>query len=417
VTLPVRHRQPAAAAAEQGWLTIIGIGEDGVEGLGAAARQHLSAAAIVYGGKRHLDLAGTLIHGEARAWPTPIRNAVSEIKDLRGTPVAVLVSGDPFFHGMGSILAEALAPGDFVAHPSPSAFSLAAARLGWPLQDTEMLSLCGHPVASVIPALQPGRRLLLLSADKSTPGDVAALLTEQGFGGSTMDVLEAMGGPSERHQQVQARAFDLTEVARLNVIAVSVASDAGAAPIPVAAGLDDARFANDGMMTKREIRAITLSSLAPRAGELLWDIGAGSGSVAIEWLLAHRANRAIAVEHRADRAEGARKNAESLGVPHLEVREGAAPDALAGLPAPDAIFIGGGLTGEGLLDAIWPALKPGGRLVANSVTLESDQVLSDAIKRFGGSLTRVSVERLDEIGRLHGYRPAMTVTQYRAVKP
>ncbi|MCY4189788.1 MAG: precorrin-6y C5,15-methyltransferase (decarboxylating) subunit CbiE [Rhodospirillaceae bacterium] len=416
MTLPARHGQPVAAAVEQGWLAIIGIGEDGVEGLGAAARQRLSASAVVYGGKRHLDLVRHLIQGDARPWPSPIRAAISEIRALRGTLVAVLVSGDPFFHGMGSVLAEAFTPEDFIAHPSPSAFSLAAARLGWPLQDTEMLSLCGHPVETVIPLMQPGRRLLILSADETTPAAVAAILAENGFGSSRIDILEAMGGSSERRRQARADAFALADVARLNVIAVAVSGGGSADPLPVSAGLEDTRFEADGMLTKREIRAITLSSLAPRAGDLLWDIGTGSGSVAIEWLLAHRANRAIAIEHRADRALAARRNAAALGVPRLDVREGVAPAALMDLPVPDAVFIGGGLTSPGLMDRVWQALTSGGRLVANSVTLEGDQVLGDAVHRLGGSLTRIAVERLDRVGRLHGYRPAMTVTQYRTVK-
>ena len=399
------------------WLSIIGVGEDGVEGLGAAARQAVANAETVFGGKRHLRLIENSIRGEAVAWPSPIRSVIPKIEALRGTPVAVLASGDPFHHGIGSVLAESISAAEYSVFPAPSSFALAAGRMGWAVQDADLLSLCGHSVETLLPRLQPSRRLLVLSADETTPQTVARLLTGKGFGASQITVLEALGGPAERIRESRAEGFDLPDIARLNLMAICVAAAPEARVIPAGAGLDDRLFDSDGMLTKREIRAVTLSSLAPRAGERLWDIGAGSGSVAIEWLLAHPANRAVGVERRNDRAARARKNAAALGVPHLEIVVGEAPGAMASLPAPDAVFIGGGIAGEGVLEAAWRALPSGGRLVANSVTLESDLALGAFVGQTGGTLTRLSVERLDRIGGMQGFRPAMTVTQLRATKP
>ena len=399
------------------WLSIIGVGEDGVEGLSSAARRAVSEAETVFGGRRHLRLLANLIRGETVSWPSPIRSAIPKIEALRGRRVAILASGDPFHHGIGSVLAEAVEVDETTVFPAPSSFSLAAGRLGWALQDTGLVSLCGHPVEILLPHLQPARRLLVLSADETTPLSVAALLNDNGFGASLIVVMEALGGPAERIRTCRADIFDLSEIARLNTMAITVEASAGARIIPAGAGLDDRLFETDGMLTKREIRAVTVSCLAPRAGEFLWDIGTGSGSVAIEWLLTHPANRAVGVERRDDRAARARENATSLGVPHLEVVVGEAPGALGALPAPDAVFVGGGIAREGMLETAWNAISPGGRLVANSVTLESDLALGEFVGRMGGSLTRLSVERLDRIGEMQGFRPAMTVTQLRATKP
>ena len=301
--------------------------------------------------------------------------------------------------------------------PAPSSVALAAGRLGWAVQDAEIVSLCGPPPETLLPHLQPNRRVFVLSADNTTPQAVARLLTGRGFGASRMIVLEALGGPDERVRDCRADGFDLPDISRLNLIAIAIEAAADARVVPVAGGLADRLFETDGMLTKREIRAVTLSSLAPRAGELLWDIGTGSGSVAIEWLLAHPANRAVGIERRGDRAALARKNAAAFGVPRLEIVVGVAPGALSGLPAPNAIFVGGGIASEGALEFAWRALPRGGRLVANSVTLDSDLVLSAFVKENDATLTRLSVERLDRIGGLQGFRPAMTVTQLRAVKP
>lgn len=407
----------SVAAANRRWLAILGIGEDGVEGLSAAARALISGAALVVGGARHLALAGDLIRGERLAWPTPLVEAFPTILARRGNPVAVLASGDPFCYGVGNKLLRHVAAEETLCLPAPSAFSLACARLGWPLQEAATISFCGRPIEPIAPLLQPGARILALSADASTPAALAAFLSARGFGGSTLHVLEALGGGRELVRHARAGGFDLEAIQPLNLVGIEVVADAGARVIPLAAGLADEAFEHDGQITKREVRAVTLSTLAPRRGELLWDIGCGSGSIAIEWMLRHPANRAVAIDEKPERVGRAARNAASLGVPGLEVVSGAAPAALAGLPAPDAVFIGGGAQDPGVLDAAWTALKPGGRIVANGVTIETEALLIAARARLGGTLTRLSVERLDRIGAMHGFRPAMTVTQWAAVKP
>jgi precorrin-6Y C5,15-methyltransferase (decarboxylating) len=301
--------------------------------------------------------------------------------------------------------------------PAPSAFALARSRLGWAAEAVETISFCGRPLAALAPLLQPGGRVLALSADGATPTAVAAFLAARGFGASALHVMEALGGPRERLRVTTAAGFDLGEVQALNVVALDLRAGPGAAIVPLASGLPDALFAHDGQFSRREMRAVTLSSLAPRAGELLWDVGAGSGSVGIEWMLRHRANRAIAIEADAERARRIAGNAETLGVPGLRVVAGAAPEALAGLPAPDAVFLGGGAHRPGVIEAAWEALKPDGRLVANAVTIETEAALLAARARLGGMLSRLSLERLDAVGSMHAYRPAMTVTQLVAVKP
>lgn len=406
-----------AAGTSGRWLAIVGIGEDGVEALSPVARALIANAGVVYGGARHLRLAASLIAGEARPWPSPIAGAFADIAGLRGTPVAVLASGDPYCFGIGGTLARHIPAGETIAVPAPSAVSLAAARLGWPLEEAAMLSCCGRPVEAVAPLLQPGRRLLVLSADAATPAAVAAFLAGRGFGDSTVHVLEALGGPRERIRATAADRFDLGGIDPLNLIGIEVAAGPQARVIPLASGLPDELFETDGQLTKREVRAVTLSALAPRAGDLLWDVGAGSGSIAIEWLLRHPANRAVAVERDPDRAARAARNAASLGVPRLDIVGGGAPDAFDGLPAPDAVFIGGGGHVAGVIEGAWAALRPGGRMVANAVTLETEARLIGAVGTYGGTLTRLSVERLERIGGRQGFRPAMTVTQWTAQKP
>ncbi len=398
------------------WLAILGIGEDGVEALPPESRALLAGAGLVVGGVRHLLLAAPLIRGDALPWPSPIEDALPAILSRRGRRVAVLASGDPFCFGVGSLLMRHVAADEMLCRPAPSAFSLACARLGWAMQDTALLSVCGRPVEALRPALQSGARLLVLSADETSPAAVAALLCRHGFGGSVLHLLEALGGPAERIRRQRADAPVPSDVGRLNLLGVALADGPETRPIPLCAGLPDACFAHDGQLTKREIRAATLSALSPRQGEVLWDVGCGSGSISIEWMLRHPSNRAWALEPRPDRAARARNNAAALGVPGLVVADAAAPDGFDGLPRPDAVFVGGGATVPGVLDRAWAALRPGGRLVANAVTIETERALLDAHARLGGDLTRLSVERLDRIGTMHGYRPAMTVTQFAAWK-
>lgn len=398
------------------WLSIIGLGEDGVEGLSPAARALLEGAEAVFGGARHLALAAGHLSGSAHPWPSPMLAGLPALLARRGRPTAVLASGDPFCFGIGATLARHVGPGEFLCLPAPSAFALACARLGWAMQDCATISFCGRPLERLLPLLQPGARLLALSADAATPAQVAALLCRHGFGPTRMAVLEALGGPRERRHETTAEAFAHAPDP-LNMLALEVVAGPAARILPLAPGLPEAFFEQDGQITKREVRAVTLAMLAPRQGELLWDIGCGSGSVAIEWLLRHPANRAIGLEPRPERAAGAARNALALGVPGLRVVRAAAPEGLAGLPAPDAVFVGGGGGQPGVLEAAWQALRPGGRLVANAVTIETEAVLYAAHARWGGTLARLGVERLDRVGTMHGFRPAMTVTQYVAEKP
>ncbi|WP_093571257.1 precorrin-6y C5,15-methyltransferase (decarboxylating) subunit CbiE [Methylobacterium sp. 174MFSha1.1] len=398
------------------WLFIVGIGEDGRAGLSPAASAALDRAGLVIGGRRHLDLASPLA-AETLAWPSPLSDAYPAILARRGQPTCVLATGDPFHYGVGAELARLVPAMEIAAFPQASAFSLAAARLGWPLAETACLTLHGRALERVIPHLQPGARLLVLSWDGTTPEKLAMLLTERGFPRSRLTVLEAMGGPREHRRTGLAADFSENGIEPLNTVAVEVVADASARVIPLSPGLDDAWFENDGQLTKAEIRAVTLAALRPRAGQLLWDVGAGSGSIGIEWSLRYPANRAVAVEAREERAARIRRNALNLGVPDLRVVVGRAPDSLAGLPAPDAAFLGGGVSDPALVAALLDALPVGGRLVANAVTLESEALLLRLHSERGGSLRRLSVARAEPVGHLTGWRPAMPVTQWALTKP
>lgn len=398
------------------WLTIVGIGEDGRDGLSPAACAALDGAGIVYAGRRHFALAAPL-PGETRAWPSPIADAYPEILARRGRPTCILATGDPFHYGIGAEIARLVPADEMRVFPQVSAFSLACARLGWPLAETGCLTLHGRALTRIVPHLQPGARLLVLSWDETTPDAVAGLLRDRGFGGSRMTVLEAMGGPRERRRSALAEGFDMTGLDPLNTLAIELAAGPDARVVPLAPGLDDAWFENDGQLTKSDIRAVTLGALRPRAGQRLWDIGAGAGSISIEWMLRHPSLRAVAVEANPARAARIARNATRLGVPDLAVVEGSAPAALDGLAPPDAIFIGGGIAVPGLLVRAMESLAPGGRLVANVVTLEGEAVLLAAFAGQGGSLKRFSVSRADPVGQLHGWRSAMPVTQWAWVKP
>jgi precorrin-6Y C5,15-methyltransferase (decarboxylating) len=404
-------------AAAPRWLSIVGIGEDGIEGLTAVARGLISGAEIVFGGKRHLALAGALIRGAVRPWTSPFEAGVAEVVAQRGRQVCVLASGDPYFYGVGAVLARHVEPAETMVVPAPSAFSLAAARLGWPLADCTLVSLHGRELDRVRPHLQPGARVLALTSDGDGPAALAGLLMATGFGASRFIVLEALGGPRERIRSTSAAQFDPGAVDPLNTVAIEVMAADGARIIARAPGLSDAMFEHDGQLTKREVRAVTLSGLAPRRGELLWDVGAGAGSVAIEWMLADPSLRAVAIEAQAERAARISRNAASFGVPGIAIVQGTAPAALAGLPVPDAIFVGGGASDPGVLDAALAALRPGGRLVVNAATLETEALLLARYSALGGDLIRIAIARADSVGSMTAWRPAMPVTQWRWVKP
>jgi precorrin-6Y C5,15-methyltransferase (decarboxylating) len=392
-------------------LTVVGIGADGWPGLAGPARAAIESADVVFGSTRQLDLLPHSVAGDRLAWPSPLVPALPELLAAQaGRVVCVLASGDPMFHGIGATLARLVGPAGLRVLPHPSSASLAAARLGWPLAGTDVHSLVSGPAAALIPLLHDGRRILVLGA--SAP-EIAGLLVARGFGDSSLTVLEQLGGPAERISSGTASTWAFEPGDPLNVVAIACAGGPSAPLIP---GLPDSSYENDGQLTKREVRAVTLALLGPRPGELLWDIGAGSGSIAIEWMRSHPSCRAVAIESSPDRAAVIAANASALGVPGLRVVEGRAPDALAGLPVPSAIFIGGGLTRDGVLETCLDALPAGGRLVANAVTLESEAVLAASYAKLGGELIRLAVHRASPVGGFTGWRPQMPVTIWSVVK-
>ncbi|MFE7661140.1 precorrin-6y C5,15-methyltransferase (decarboxylating) subunit CbiE [Streptomyces celluloflavus] len=488
----------------------MGIGADGWDGLPGASREALRTAETLIGGARQLALLPAECAGERVAWPSPLRPAVPGLLAAHaGRRVAVLASGDPMFYGIGRTLTEVLeeavtvmsdGPAPHTAPsaprlrvlPHPSSVSYACARLGWPVEETEVVTLVGRPAENLLAALYDGRRVLVLSAGAGTPAEVATLLRAHGYGPTRMRVLQQLGGDRERtaegtaaewppetrdaitaaHHPADADPLNVTpadadppnvtpadadppnvtpavgivppndatpaagiapldaipidtaplnvtpaDIDPLNVIALDCVREPGTLRLSAVPGLPDAAYEHDGQLTKRHVRAATLAALAPAPGELLWDIGGGSGSIAIEWLRAHRGCRAVSVERDPVRAERIGRNARALGVPALRVVTGRAPAALAGLPTPDAVFIGGGLTVPGLLAACWDALPAGGRIVANTVTLESEALLADWYRRYGGELVRLAVAHAVPVGGFTGWRQAMPVTQWTAVKP
>ncbi len=391
------------------WLKVVGIGDDGLAGISPAARALIEGAEILVGGERHLALVD---HADKRVWPSPFSQSQAMLNSLRGRNVVVLASGDPMYFGIGATLARWFDPAEMLVVPHAGAFSLAAAALGWALQDCLCLTVHGRPVEALHLHLAPGRKLLVLSEDGQSPAAVARLLEKAGFGPSEMVVLEHLGGPKHNIRRATSQTW-VGESADLNVIAIACVAEKGAKLFSALGGLPDDAFDHDGQLTKREIRAVTLSSLAPLPSQMLWDVGAGCGSLAIEWMRA--GGLAVAIESHARRAASIAVNAARLGVPGLQVIQGHAPDSLP-YSDPDAVFVGGGVSAPGLLDACWAALKPGGKLVANAVTAEGEAALQVFHARHGGEMIRLSVSRLAPVGGFHTWHPAMPVTQYKGVK-
>jgi len=399
------------------WLHIVGIGEDGLNGLTPATRAVVEAAEVLIGGDRHHDLAAN-VTAERIAWPSPFDALIEVLKAHHGRRVVVLATGDPLWYSIGARIGRSIDPAEIVYHPQVGAFQLAAARMGWSMADLETLTVHGRPVEQMIAFIQPDQRLLILTTGADTPAQIARFLTERGFGQSRMTVLAAMGG--EREQRFDGTAENWSaEVPAFNTLAVECVAAPDAALLPRVPGLADELFQSDGTMTKQEVRAITVAKLMPMRGALLWDIGTGCGSVAVEWMRAARYARAIGIEPRADRRALAAANALALGVPKLELVDGVVPEVLNGLAAPDAIFIGGGLSEE-VFDQAWAALRPLGRLVANAVTLDSEATLIRLHKKHGGELVKLSVERSETLGPSEaghmGWKPMRPVTQLSLVK-
>ena len=390
------------------WLTIVGLGEDGPDGLSPASRNAIALADVVAGAARHLALLPD-IGSKGWVWPVPFADGVTAVLAMRGQRVVVLASGDPLWFGAGSVFADRLPPDEWVAHPGLSAFSLAAARLGWPLERVACLGLHAAPLTRIRPHLAPGARLLVTLQGGASVAELAGIVSDLGFGASDLWVMEALGGPRER---VRAYGPDIGPIAAPVLVAISAA---GGPAMPRAPGLPDAMFEHDSQITKRAVRALTLSALAPVPGEMLWDIGAGSGSIAIEWLLTHPSLDAIAIEADRVRADRIGRNALALGMDHLRVAQGSAPSVLADLPLPDAVFIGGGVD-QAMLDWLWLHLPAGTRVVANAVTLEGEALFSQWQGRVGGSLTRIALSEAGPLGTKRGWRAALPVVQWSVVR-
>ncbi|HLH14990.1 MAG TPA: precorrin-6y C5,15-methyltransferase (decarboxylating) subunit CbiE [Solirubrobacteraceae bacterium] len=404
----------AHASGETGTqpVVVVGIGADGWAGLGERARAALAQAERIVGSERQLALLPAL-RGSLRAWPSPLDPLVDELVANGG---CVLASGDPMLHGIGATLARRVPAGRLVVHPHPSAFSLACARLGWPAADVALVSAVGRPAQALVRVLQPRRRVVVYASGAGAADEVARLLCERGFGASRFVVLEQLGGERERAIEASARSWGERAVDPLHAIAIECASDPDARPLALVPGLRDDAYEHDGQLTKRHVRAITLAALAPMPGALLWDVGAGSGSIGIEWLRAEPSARAIAVERDAERAQRARANALALGTPALEVVLGRAPEALCELPGPDAVFVGGGLTSPGVVERCWYALRPGGRIVANAVTLEGERLLVNAREHCGGELVRIEISHAEPLGSFQAWRAQLPVLQWSARK-
>lgn len=397
------------------WLHIVGIGEDGIDALPAPAQNLIDNAEILVGGNRHLAMIGDDHPGERHRWESPLRKTVERLETMRGKRVVVLATGDPMSFGIGVTLAREFGTDAVSMFPVAGAFSLAAARMGWPLHDVDCLTLHGRPLELLNLYLRPGGRLLILSENGETPAQVAAALRAKSYGPSELTVFEHMGGESEASKQGIADEWDERRTADLNTIAVTCAAGEGALNLSRAPGLPDDVFVNDGQLTKRVVRAATLAALIPQPGGFLWDVGAGCGSISIEWMRA--GGKAVAVEQNADRCAFIAQNAAALGTPTLDIVTAAAPRALDGLAAPDAVFIGGGTGTPGLSDACWDALPAGGRLVANTVTLEGEATVIALQAKYGGALTRIAVSHAEPFGRFRAWSASRTVTQLQAVKP
>ena len=395
------------------WLTIVGLGEDGPDGLPTASREAILKAEIVMGPARHLDLLGET-SAQTIPWPVPFSDGIDMLLGLRGQRVVVLASGDPFWFGAGTTLTRRLNAEEWQAYPGRSAFALAASQMGWPLEQTACHGLHAAPFEKLKPDLAPGTRAIVLLRDGSAVADLAQWLCGQGFGETDMTVLEALGGPRQRVRTVKVDRYDLNDVIHPVCAALSFAGPGRV--LPVSPGRSEDWFEHDGQITKSPVRALTLAALSPRPHDHLWDIGGGSGSVSVEWLLSHPSLRATVVEPRPDRVERIERNGARFGVGHrMTVVEDEAPEGLAALSQPQAVFIGGGLS-QNMLEFLWGHLETGTRIVANAVTLESEALLTKWHGDVGGDLMRIELARAEPLGRKSGWKSAYPVVQWSATR-
>ena len=397
------------------WLDIIGIGEDGVDGLSSIARQKLEAAEVIIGGDRHHGLSPN-IKAERLKWPSPFDVMIDVIRSHRSRQLVILVTGDPLWYSVGARITRFIPAQEICFHPQLSAFQWASARMGWSMADCETLTIHGRANSQILPYLAPNNRLIVLTQNSESPAEVAGLLTERGFGMSKITALAALGGKHEKRIIGIARSWAY-EVPDFHTLAIECLAGENAVWFPRTGGLPDDAFVSDGNMTKQDVRAATLAKLAPYPDAILWDIGAGCGSVSVEWMRSAREALAIAIENKPDRLELISKNSVQLGTEKIEIIAGSAPDALKGLKVPDAIFIGGGLMSEGVFETAWQALRAGGRMVVNAVTLESESKLLELHTKFGGELVRIGVQQAQPLGSGRSWRTAMPVTQWSIRKP
>ena len=398
------------------WLSSIGIGEDGVAGLSPIALSCLDKAKIIFGGERHLSMLPADDNSQKIPWKSPFPISITEIISRRGEAVCILASGDPLCYGVGATILKDIPISEITIIPAPSAFSLACSRLGWSLTEVETLSLCGRPVSLLQSYIYPGAKLLILSEGKHTPAIVAETLISRSYGNSQITVLEKIGNINENIITDIAANWQEGNIASLNTIAVECVADRGIVGLSRFPGLPDDAFHHDGQLTKREVRAVTLSSLAPLPGELLWDVGAGCGSISIEWLRSDKRCRAIAIEQNSTRLNYIADNATALGTPNLQIMAGKALEVIPNLPTPNAIFIGGGVTAPEILENCWNVLLPGGRMVVNVVTLAGEQRLYQWHEKVGGNFTRIAIQRAEPIGKFLGWKAMSPVTQWIGIK-
>ncbi len=410
----------SALVRTQPIVTVVGIGDDGWPGLTDEARAVLRAAPVIVGSARQLALLPERrdLPGDRVVLPSPLLPQLDDL--VAAHPGAcLLASGDPMLHGLGATLARRVGPARLRVLPAVSCVALACARLGWAEHEVDVISVVSRPAEVILPAVQPGARVLVLGRDGTTPAAIGALLADRGWGATPLTVLEHLGGSAERVRgPYAARSVnsDTGPFADLSVVALACEADAGTVIRPRVPGLPDDAYETDGQLTRREARALALAALAPGPGQLLWDVGAGSGSIGIEWMRTDPRARAVAIEARPDRADRVRRNASALGVPGLDVVCGAAPAALAGLPRPDAIFLGGGLTSDGVLERCWESLAPGGRLVAHAVTVESEALLHERQRAVGGHLVKLALSYAGPLGGFTTWRPALPVTQWQVTR-
>ena len=397
--------------SDAAWLTIVGIGEDGPEGLPPASLKTLLNAKMIFGAKRHLSLLPAELVMKSSQWPVPFKDGIAALLAQRGNPTVMLASGDPFWFGAGSVIIRHLNSGEWRTLAAPSSFNLAAAHLGWPMEQVICHGLHAAPYQRMRRDLQHGQRLLVTLRNGASVGEVATYLVSLGLGGSMLHILEALGGRCMRHRSILANEYNFNDVVHPVMLAVHVH---GHRTMSMASGQDDAIFQNDGQITKRPVRALTLSALAPRAGEMLWDIGSGSGSIAIEWLLCHPACDAYSIEQNQARSQRISSNAKDLGADRLKVVTGVAPGCLEALPIPDAVFIGGGLS-QDLLQTLDLHLPKGTRLVANAVTLESEALLTSWRERLGGELMRINLSQAEPLGSKRGWKAAYPIVQWSVI--